>query len=88
MGASFAIRQYGVSSFVTVRIRQKESLAGRRVTLLAPIDDALILNDLPECIAARVRRQIGRFLAGSMQSAFAGSRQGDADCGGCQKNFA
>jgi hypothetical protein len=88
MGTPLAVRQYRVPCFVAVRVRQIESLAGRWVMLLTPVDDALVLHDLPECIATRVRRQIRRFLPGSMQSVLAGSRQGEADGDGGRENSA
>jgi hypothetical protein len=43
---------YGISGAAIVRVSKKDTLAGRRIVVLAPIQNALVLYDLPKLATA------------------------------------
>ncbi len=75
MRAAVGVGEQRVAGGVPARIRQRDLFARRRVIVLRPIDDALILDDLPVGIRAGVGRQIDRLLAGSMKRPTARGRR-------------
>ncbi len=68
MCAAFAVREHRISEIGGFGVGKEDALAGRRVLMLGPVDDAVILHDLPQGVRARVGRQIRGLLAGGMQA--------------------
>jgi hypothetical protein len=53
MCAAFLVREHGIARALRVHVRQKYSLAGRRIMVLRPVHDALRLYDSAQGIGTR-----------------------------------
>jgi hypothetical protein len=63
MRAALEIRKYRITRTIGFPIGEVHAFAGRGVMVSRPVDDTLVLHDLPERISAHVRRYIRRFVA-------------------------
>ncbi len=101
MRAALAVLEHGITRAVRLWAGEPDALAGGRIVVLTPILQALVLNHLPERIAAGIGQQVGPFRARHVETFAAAAasaansarartrtrtrRHGKRDCGRCEQ---